>query len=116
MEKFAAIYERPCERHGGEKALAEFMPIIRSPRALAGSKDDRFAQDKRIIRNRQKVLSVQANAQYIVDTAKEHGSFGKFVSRWPQDDLIGLFTHMKKRARKKPPSGIGINTGIPRYS
>ena len=57
---------------------------------------DRFAQDRRIIRNRQKVLTVQQNARYIVDVAKEHGSFGKFVSRWPQEDLIGLFSHLKK--------------------
>lgn len=148
MEKFAAIADRACERHGGEKALAKLMPTVRSPRALARTKDDRwlaqmtrcifqagfvwrvvdnkwndfedvffgfppdrilmlspdqidrFAQDRRIIRNRQKVLSVQANAQYLVDQAKEHGSFGKFVSRWPQEDLIGLFAHMKKHGSR----------------
>lgn len=148
MEKFAAIHDRACERHGGEKALARLMPDVRTPRALARTKDDRwlaqmtqcifqagfvwrvvnnkwddfeevffgfppdrilmlspdqidrFAQDRRIIRNRQKVLSVQANAQYIVDTAKEHGSFGKFVSRWPQQDLIGLFAHLKKHGSR----------------
>jgi 3-methyladenine DNA glycosylase Tag len=144
MEKFSAIYDRACERHGGEKAVARLMPKVRSPRALAATKDnrwlsemthcifqagfvwrvvdrkwddfedvffgfppekilmlspdqiDRFAQNPRIIRNRQKVLSVQANAQYILDVGKENGSFGKFVSRWPEDDLIGMFQHMKK--------------------
>ena len=148
MEKFSAIYERACERHGGKKALARLMPKVRSPRALAATKDDRwlaqmthcifqagfvwrvvdrkwddfedvffgfppekilmlspdqidrFAQNPRIIRNRQKVLSVQANAQYIVDIQKEHGSFGKFVSRWPTDDHFGLFQHMKKRGSR----------------
>ena len=148
MEKFSAIYDRACERKGGESALADLMPTVRSPRSLACSKDDRwlaqmtrcifqagfvwrvvdhkwddfeevffgfppdrilmlspdqidrFAQDKRIIRNRQKVLSVQANAQYISDIAKEYGSFGKFVSRWPQEDLIGLFAHMKQRGSR----------------
>lgn len=144
MEKFAAIYERACERKGGEDALARLMPKVRSPRALAATKNDRwlsemthcifqagfvwrvvdrkwddfedvffgfppekilmlspdqinrFAQNPRIIRNRQKVLSVQANAQYILDVSKEHGSFGRFVSRWPENDLIGLFQHLKK--------------------
>jgi 3-methyladenine DNA glycosylase Tag len=148
MEKFAAIYDRACERHGGEQALAELMPAVRTQRALACSKNnrwlaqmtrcifqagfvwrvvdnkwddfeevffgfppdrilmlspdqiDRFAQDRRIIRNRQKVLSVQDNAQYIVDVAREHGSFGKFVSRWPQEDLIGLFAHLKKHGSR----------------
>lgn len=61
---------------------------------------DRFAQNPRIIRNRQKVLGVQVNAQYIVDTIKEHGSFGKFVGRWPNEDLIGLFSHLKKRGSR----------------
>lgn len=144
MEKFAAIYERACERNGGEAALARLLPKIRSPRALAATNNDRwlaemtrcifqagfvwrvvdnkwddfedvffgfppekilmlspeqidrFAQNPKIIRNRQKVLSVQPNAQYILDVSKEHGSFGKFVSRWPGEDLIGLFQHMKK--------------------
>ena len=63
---------------------------------LSPDQIDRFAQNPRIIRNRQKVLSIQDNAQYILDVSKEHGSFGKFVSRWPADDLIGLFQHMKK--------------------
>lgn len=148
METFAAIYQRACDRHGGEKALAQLMPAVRTPRALAGTKDDRwlaqmtrcifqagfvwrvvdnkwddfedvffgfppdrilmlspdqidrFAQDRRIIRNRQKVLSVQDNAQYILDVSREYGSFGKFVSRWPQEDLIGLLAHMKKHGSR----------------
>lgn len=148
MEKFTSIYQRACERKGGEAAVAGLMPTVRSSRALATSKDDRwlaqmthcifqagfvwrvvdqkwdqfeevffgfpperilllspdqidrFAQDKRIIRNRQKVLSVQHNARYICDTRLEHGSFGKFISRWPQEDLIGLFAHLKKHGSR----------------
>jgi 3-methyladenine DNA glycosylase Tag len=148
MEKFAKIHQRARERKGGEKALEKLMPRVRSPRALAGTKDDRclsqmtrcifqagfvwrvvdqkwdgfeelffgfppekivmlspdqidrFAQDTRIIRNRQKVLAVQHNARYILDVAKEHGSFGKFVGHWPSQDLIGLFAHMKKHGSR----------------
>ncbi len=148
MEKFDSIYQRACERHGGEQAIARMMPTVRTPRALARTRDDRwlaqmtrcifqagfvwrvvdhkwddfeevffgfppdrilmlspdqidrFAQNPKIIRNRQKVLSVQANAQYLLDIEKEHGSFGKFVSRWPQEDLIGLLSHMKKHGSR----------------
>ena len=148
MEKFDSIYQRACERHGGEAALKRLMPKVRSARALAGSKDDRwlaemtrcifqagfvwrvvnhkwedfedvffgfppqkiimlspeqldrFAQNPRIIRNRQKVLTVQHNAQFILDVGKEHGSFGKFIGRWPQNDLIGLFAYMKKHGAR----------------
>ena len=148
MEKFAAIYARACERHGGKRAIADMLPKVRSPRSLSASKNDRWlaemtrcifqagfvwrvvnrkwddfedvffgfppdrvlmlspdqidriARNPRIIRNRQKVLCVQQNAQYILDVTKEHGSFGKFVSRWPQEDLIGLFQHMKKQGAR----------------
>ena len=69
--------------------------VMLSPEQL-----DRFAQNPRIVRNRQKVLCVQANAQFILDIAKEHGSFGKFVARWPGEDLIGLSTLLKKRGAR----------------
>ena len=148
MEHFDHIYQRACERHGGEPALGKLMPVVRSPKALAQSKDDRwlaqmtrcifqagfvwrvvdhkwadfedvffgfppekivlispeqidrFAQNARIIRNRQKVLSVQANAQFILDISREHGSFGKFISRWPAQELIDLFTLLKNRGSR----------------
>jgi len=64
---------------------------------LSPEQIDRFAQNPRIIRNRQKVLGVQTNAQFILDITKEHGSFGKFIGRWPAQELIDLFTLLKKR-------------------
>lgn len=67
---------------------------------LSPDQIDRIAQNPRIIRNRQKVLCVQRNAQYIRDVAKAHGSFGKLVSHWPQEDLIGLFGHLKKHGAR----------------
>lgn len=148
MERFSEVYARACEQYGGARELQRLLPKVRSARALAATKDnrwlaqmtrcvfqagfvwrvvdhkweefeevffgfppekivmlspdqiDRFAQDPRIIRNRQKVLSVQANALYLLDIAKEHGGFGKFVSRWPENDLIGLFQHLKKHGSR----------------
>jgi 3-methyladenine DNA glycosylase Tag len=67
---------------------------------LSPEQIDRFAQNPRIIRNRQKVVGVQANAQFILDIAREHGSFGKFICAWPADDLIGLFALLKKRGSR----------------
>ncbi len=43
---------------------------------------------------------MQDNAHFILDVAKEHGSFGKFISRWPGPDLIGLFAYMKKHGTR----------------
>lgn len=67
---------------------------------LSPDQIDRFAQNPRIIRNRQKILAVQDNARFILDITEEHGSFGKFVSRWPVEDLIGLFTLLKVRGSR----------------
>ncbi|MFC1579211.1 DNA-3-methyladenine glycosylase I [Pseudomonadota bacterium] len=148
MEKFAAIQQRACERKGGPAALKKLLPKVRSSRALAATKDDRwlaqmtrcvfqagfvwrvvdykwddfedvffgfppekimllspeqldrFSQNPRIIRNRQKVLTVQDNARYLLEVTRECGSFGKFVSRWPDADLVGLFAHMKKHGAR----------------
>lgn len=96
------VVERKWE--GFEDAFFGFPPekiVLLSPEQI-----DRLAMDERIIRNRQKVLSVQANAQYILDTTREHGSFGKFIAGWPQDDLVGLFTAMRKGG-----SRLGGRTG-----
>lgn len=148
MEKFKHIFQRACERKGGEAALKRQLPKVRGPRALANIPDDRylaemtrcvfqagfvwrvvnhkwdgfeevffgfppekivllspdqidrFSQNPRIIRNRQKVLSVQDNARYILQVARDHGSFGKFIGRWPGADLIGLLADMKKHGSR----------------
>lgn len=81
-----------------EEVFFGFPPdriIMLSPEQL-----DRFAQNPKIVRNRQKVLTVQKNAQFILDVSREHGSFGKFAAQWPDEDLIGLFTVMKKRGAR----------------
>jgi 3-methyladenine DNA glycosylase Tag len=144
MQKFDEIYQRACERKGGEAALKRLLPKVRGARALANTGDDRYlsemsrcvfqagfvwrvvnnkwddfedvffgfppekivmlspdqidriSQNPRIIRNRQKVLSVQGNATFLLDVAREHGSFGKLIGGWPTTDLIGLFAYMKK--------------------
>ncbi|MFT4615427.1 MAG: 3-methyladenine DNA glycosylase Tag [Bacteroidia bacterium] len=154
MERFKSIFERACDRKGGEQAIQAMLPKVRSERALARTTDDRWlaqmtlcvfqagfvwrvvnqkwdgfeeaffgfppekivmlspdqidrlSSDTRIIRNRQKVLSVQANAQYILDINQEHKSFGRYISRCPAEDLVGLFIALKKGG-----SRLGGRTG-----
>jgi 3-methyladenine DNA glycosylase Tag len=62
--------------------------------------------DKRIVRNGAKIMSVRDNAQFVQAVAKEHGSFGKFLSQWPASDEIGLLDLLTKRG-----SRLGGNTG-----
>jgi len=83
---------------GFEEVFFGFPPqkiALLSPEQL-----DRFATNPRIVRNRVKVLSVQANAHFILDICREHGSFGKFIASWPGQDLIGLFALLKNRGSR----------------
>ncbi|MBE9538006.1 MAG: DNA-3-methyladenine glycosylase I [Proteobacteria bacterium] len=148
MEDFDNIYQRACERKGGEPEVVALLPKVRSARAITNTGDDRylsemtrcvfqagfvwrvvnqkwddfedvffgfppdkivllspeqlerFGQNKRIIRNMQKIVGVQHNARFVLDVAREHGSFGKFIASWPSEDLIGLFAYLKKHGSR----------------
>ena len=67
---------------------------------------ERLAKDARIIRNMQKIVTVPKNAQWINEIAAENGSFAKFISTWPGENLIGLLQLLKKRGAR-----LGGNTG-----
>lgn len=64
----------------------------------------RLLKDARIVRNGAKIQATINNAQFVIDTAKEHGSFTKFVKSWPASDQIGLMEHFKKNASHLGPS------------
>ena len=57
---------------------------------------EKIGQDKRIVRNMQKILSVPQNAAYIIGQGRELGSYAAFLQQWPQEDLIGLYRHLKQ--------------------
>ena len=61
---------------------------------------DRLLKDKGIVRNATKILSVRDNAVFLSDLAREHGSAAKFISDWPEDNLVGLWEVMKKRGSR----------------
>jgi 3-methyladenine DNA glycosylase Tag len=89
---------------GFEKAFLGFKPA-----KLAFQPDefwDGLMEDKRIVRNGAKIMSVRDNAQFVQAIAKEHGSFGKFLSNWPASDEIGLRNLLTKQG-----SRLGGNTG-----
>jgi 3-methyladenine DNA glycosylase Tag len=67
---------------------------------------DALMDDKRIVRNGAKIMSVRDNAQFVQAIAKEHGSFGKFLANWPASDEIGLLNLLTKQG-----SRLGGNTG-----
>ena len=63
-------------------------------------------RDTRIVRNGAKIMSVRDNAAFVQAIAKEHGSFGKFLAKWPSSNEIGLLDLLVKRG-----SRLGGNTG-----
>src|SRR5581483_2045995 len=67
---------------------------------------DGLSRDTRIVRNGAKIAAVRANAAFVTEIAKEHGSFGKFLATWPSSDQIGLLELLAKRG-----SRLGGNTG-----
>jgi len=56
--------------------------------------------DTRIVRNPQKIMAVRANAQFVVDIAREHGGFGKFLGQWPAGDQLGLVALLGARGSR----------------
>jgi 3-methyladenine DNA glycosylase Tag len=89
---------------GFEKAFLGFKPA-----KLVFQPDDFWhglLSDTGIVRNGAKISSVRANAVFVQEIAKEHGSFGKFLANWPSSDEIGLLNQLSKRG-----SRLGGNTG-----
>ena len=43
-----------------------------------------------IVRNAKKIEAVRRNAQFVLDTRAQHGSFGDFLATWPADDFVGM--------------------------
>ena len=77
-----------------EKAFWQFD--IETCRHMSPEDEDRLCTDESIVRNRQKILTVPHNATMISDIIIEHGSFGKFIANWPDEDYIGLLEYFKK--------------------
>ncbi len=89
---------------GFEDAFLKF-----DPKRLLSQPDEfweKLTADKRIVRNPQKIMAVRANAQFVADIAREHGSFGKFLAAWPREDQVGLLELLSKRG-----SRLGGRTG-----
>lgn len=89
---------------GFEKAFLGFKPA-----KLTFQPDDFWdglLSDTSIVRNGAKIASVRENAAFVQEIAKEHGSFGKFLAKWPSSDQVGLLDLLAKRG-----SRLGGNSG-----
>lgn len=83
---------------GFEEAFLGF-----APKALLFQPDEFWeglARDARIVRNPQKIRSVQENAAFVAGAAAEHKSFGKMLAAWPADDQAGLLEFLARRGSR----------------
>ena len=83
---------------GFEEVFFGFPPdkiVMLSPDQI-----DRFAQNPRIIRNRQKIQTVFHNAAMLDEIAAEHGSFAQFFAEWPSNDQVGLMKYLHKNGSR----------------
>jgi 3-methyladenine DNA glycosylase Tag len=83
---------------GFETAFEQFNP--RRVAAYGDDDLDRLLKDVHIVRNGPKIRSTIENARFVVDTVREHGSFGAFLKAWPTTDQVGLMDHLKKRGSR----------------
>jgi 3-methyladenine DNA glycosylase Tag len=88
---------------GFETAFDRFDPH----RVAFYSDDDvaRLLKDTGIVRNAKKIEATITNARFVANTAKAHGSFGKFLKGWRTTDQVGLLEHLKKNASHLGGSG-----------
>ncbi len=61
---------------------------------------ENYTQDTRVVRNWQKIKAVMENVFFVRQESQRHGSFGKFLQQWPQDDQVGLMDYMKKHGSR----------------
>ncbi len=92
---------------GFEEVFVGFVPEELG--ALEPGQVDAIKQDKRIIRNPHKIKAVFDNARFVSRISGDYGGFGKFLAKWPEDDLLGLWTKLSKEG-----SWLGGITG-PRF-
>lgn len=81
-----------------EEAFAGFQP--KAMAALTPHDIERFMQDARLIRHRAKLETIPKNAAFVLDVAREHGSFARFIAHWPVADIIGLWALLARRGAR----------------
>lgn len=83
---------------GFEEAFDRFDP--KRVAAYGDDEIDALLKDTRIVRNGAKIVATVANARFVLGITKMHGSFGKWLTKWPADDQLGLMEYLKKNAAR----------------
>lgn len=78
-----------------EQAFFQFNPA----RVAMMSDDelDELMGNRAIIRHWNKIKSVRHNAGMVLEIQEQSGSVGEWLSSWPDNDIVSLWTTLKKR-------------------
>lgn len=81
-----------------EKAFYHFNP--EAVQEMSDEMLEDLMQNDQIIRHFGKIKATRENAMLVVDLALEHGSLARMIANWPEEDIIGLWTLLKKRGKQ----------------
>lgn len=87
-----------------EAAFADFD--LDQAAALDEGDIKRLTQDESLIRHPRKLAAVRSNAMAMQAICEEFGSFGVWLARWPEDEIVELWFELKQRF-----SQLGGNSG-----
>ncbi|WP_313281348.1 DNA-3-methyladenine glycosylase I [Stutzerimonas balearica] len=78
-----------------EKAFFGFEPdkVV----LMGGEHIERLMQNAELIRHLGKLKSVPRNAQFVLDVAREKGSFGNLIADWPGTNIVGLWRYLARQ-------------------
>jgi len=81
-----------------EQAFYRFNP--EAVQEMSDEALEALMQNDQIIRHFGKIKSTRDNAVMMVDLAQEYGSVAGMIADWPEEDMVGLWTLLKKRGKQ----------------
>lgn len=87
-----------------EQAFFGFDP--RKVQLFSDEQIEKLMQNADLIRHLGKLKATRVNALMVTELSDQHGGFGRFLAQWPVEDIVGLWTLLKKQG-----SQLGGNSG-----
>ena len=87
-----------------ERAFFQFKPLRVA--MMSDEELDGLMGNTDIIRHWNKIKSVRNNAAFLLEIAEQHGNVGRWLADWPESNIVGLWTLLKKEGAQ-----LGGNSG-----
>lgn len=87
-----------------ETAFWQFDPVRTA--LMSDEVLEKQMQNSALIRHLGKLKAIRTNGAMVLEQAETHGSFARWLAEWPTDNIVGLWTELKKRGAQ-----LGGNSG-----